>query len=938
MQDAQLATVASRQTVYEFTRAASIEGWWWWALLLLSLGLVVFGCVRFYRRDVSELTRPVRFTLLFLRLATIAALVFFFFDFSRRTQRQITRPSEVVVLVDTSQSMSLAESDDLNAKTRADRAAAIISQNNVLDQLGEKHRVSVYGFGESPEPLLLQSQGIATHPGESETNLESSEPEAENGQDTNRSPLAIIGLITLLVAGILSLGSLVWAGFVPAKPTTTASGDNKQRQVGILLVVTAFLLLTGIVLSGWSYCHNTQQSYASLIGMESGPTEPGDEKVDPKEDEPSDGPIKVLDWNEAIAASASQSRIGDAISNILASHDPTTLAGIVLLTDGQNNGGSDVASALAGARRNEVSLYPIGLGSSSPPTNVRVVDLDAPRRVYPNDKFSVSTVLQGTGGSDLKITIELLDGLDDSANSSASSGSLPTQVIDSQEITIPGDGTLASVKFELEPEAVGRRRLAVRVIPPAKDQNEKDNVRDARYEVVARKLRVLTIAGGPTREYRFVRNLFYREKSIRLDTWLQTGQPGISQDADALLTEFPTTAAELFEYDAIAMFDPDWTKLSGLQLDLLDRWVASQAGGLVIVGGPVYHPRWLRLRTDPRVAKIAGFFPVTFSSRGLMLGSGREGGESAWQLKFTPEARRAEFLWVTDEPSTSFEAWDSFGGVYDFVGVKSAKPVAKVYSYFSDPTTQIGDSLPVYLASQFYGAGRVYFQGSGEMWRMRRESVSYFDSYYTKLIRWVCEGRLLRDSNRGVLLVDNPRAMVGDTIVVRAVLTDEQFEPLNVPEVQAKLLTPSGRISDVRLTPFEGEMRPGTYTGRFVVREAGNHELRLTLGDALAEVLLRQNVQVRLPTVELERPRRNDDDLQELASVTGGKYWKAGGQETAESIQADLLVTIAPQPQTTVLPGTPDALFTLRRNAMLLWLIASALTMEWVVRRLHRLA
>jgi hypothetical protein len=51
-----------------------------------------------------------------------------------------------------------------------------------------------------------------------------------------------------------------------------------------------------------------------------------------------------------------------------------------------------------------------------------------------------------------------------------------------------------------------------------------------------------------------------------------------------------------------------------------------------------------------------------------------------------------------------------------------------------------------------------------------------------------------------------------------------------------------------------------------------------------------------------------------------------------------LLKLLEPQPQTTILPGTPDDRFAERRNATLLWLIATALTFEWVLRRLHRLA
>ena len=926
------AALGTQRTVFEFARSASIEGWWWWALLVVSLAGIVFGCVRFYRKDTVELSRSTSLTLMFLRLISIAALVFFFFDFQRRTQREITRPSEVVVLVDTSQSMSLAESDSAGAISRAQRAAQILSEQDLVGRLAEQHRVSVYGFGDTSEPMLLESQGGAI-----EGDAASSTPAESEVESPTTSPVALAGLILLGIAAALSFASFLIGGLTNI--SSDSSGTQKSQRLGWVLFGAAIAMCGGLMLCGAAYCNATSHSFASLIGMATGqPAETPQEG--PSTTDPADAPIKVLDWDEAIAASASQSRIGDAITNVLATHDPTTLAGIVLMTDGQNNGGINVTSAVASARRSEVSVYPLGLGSSSPPTNVRVVDLDAPKRVYPNDKFSVSAVLQGTGGKELEVEIQLLDGLDATKPDGSESSSLPTQIVDSQTVKLAGDGGLSGVKFELEPESVGRRRLAVRVIPPKLDQNQKDDVRDARYEVVARKLRVLTIAGGPTREYRFVRNLLFREKSIRLDTWLQTGQPGMSQDADALLTEFPQTPAELFEYDAIAMFDPDWTQLSAESIELLDRWLASQAGGLIIVGGPVYHPRWLRLRTDPRVPRIAGFFPVTFSSRGLIGGDGRRGGESAWPLEFTPEARRAEFLWVTDDPKTSFEAWESFGGVYDYVGVKSAKPVAKVYGFFSDPTTRIADSLPVYLASQFYGAGRVFFQGSGEMWRMRRESDAYFDNYYTKLVRWVSEGRLLRDSNRGVLLVDNPRAMVGDTITVRAVLTDRQFEPLNVPEVKAKLLTPKGRNRGRAVDARRGRNASGDLQRSICCPRSRKPRTEADdLGDALDEELFRQNVQVRLPTVELERPRRNDEELGGLAVTTNGNYWQVDRPRfQTKSLLRTSIETIQPQPQTTILPGTPDAIFNERRNAMLLWLIASALTMEWVVRRLHRLA
>tara|TARA_R110002049_G_scaffold72490_1_gene186982 strand:- start:79584 stop:82361 length:2778 start_codon:yes stop_codon:yes gene_type:complete len=910
------APQSARQIVYEFARATSLEGWWVWALLLGSIAALLVLSARFYRRDVNELPATVGWTLIALRLVAIAGLIFFFFDLQRRTQRLVTRPSEVAVLVDTSQSMSLPADAAASGESRSQRVQRLLADTSMLEKLAKEHRVSVYTFDETSEARLIETRGNRA---QGETDVESDE--TSSAAVPAARPWAWMGTLFVAAALLLSVISLL------------VGATGRSSIVGPILITTAVTLVLGIVSLGGAFTVATQTSLANLLGINQAGSSAQQATID-DDDDVSDTPeLRVTDWGQEIAAAGAESRIGDAIRSVLGDHDPSTLAGIVLVTDGQNNGGTDSSVAIAAARRSAVTVYPVGLGSSTAPINVRVVDLDAPRRVYPGDKFAVTAVLQASGQKPLEVDVQLLDGLD-SGEASPGAG----EIVDSQRVKVASDGTLTGIRFEIEPESVGQRRLAVRVVAPQEDQNAQDDLRDARYEVVSRKLRVLLIAGGPTREYRFVRNLLYRDESVELDAWLQTGQAGMSQDADKVLQSFPPNAEALFQYDAIALFDPDWMAISAESMNLLDRWLSQQAGGMIIVAGPVYHPQWTRLRTDPRVSKVAGFFPVNISTRGPLLVGGRQGGENAWPPKLTPEARRADFLWITGDPAESEQAWADFSGVYDYVGVRDPKPGAKVYAYFSDPTTEVGDSLPVYMASQFYGAGRVYFQGSGEMWRLRGESDSYFDSYYTKLLRWVSEGRLLRDSNRGVLLVDSSRAMVGDTITVRAVLTDEQFEPLDVTEVNAKLLAPGGRIDDIRLLPLKGEPRAGTYGGRFIVREAGSYEIRLTLGNALDEQVLRQNVQVRLPTVELERPKRNDDALLQVATLTGGRYMPMDPETQPANVATELIQLLRPQPQTTILPGTPDRDFTQRRNAVLMWLIASVLTMEWIVRRLHRLA
>ena len=55
-----------------------------------------------------------------------------------------------------------------------------------------------------------------------------------------------------------------------------------------------------------------------------------------------------------------------------------------------------------------------------------------------------------------------------------------------------------------------------------------------------------------------------------------------------------------------------------------------------------------------------------------------------------------------------------------------------MYAYFSDPRTQSASGLPVLLASQYYGAGRVIYLGSPEMWRMWSIDEVYYDRFWTK--------------------------------------------------------------------------------------------------------------------------------------------------------------------------------------------------------------
>ena len=217
----------TRQIVYEFSRAAMLEGWWIWALVVAAIGLLLFGCIRYYRRDAAELSAPVRWTLISLRLAAVIALVFFFFDLQRRTQRMVTRSSEVVVLVDTSQSMSLPVAATGTSQSRSERAAEVLGKTDLLTRLESEHRVSVYGFDDQSEPRLVETRG---------GQVAGDEDDEAATAESPVSMLAILGAICLAAAIILSLSSLL------------VGASGRVASVGWILVPTAATLIIGTLL------------------------------------------------------------------------------------------------------------------------------------------------------------------------------------------------------------------------------------------------------------------------------------------------------------------------------------------------------------------------------------------------------------------------------------------------------------------------------------------------------------------------------------------------------------------------------------------------------------------------------------------------------------------------------------------------------------------
>ncbi len=919
---------------YQLARQESFSEWWHWLLLIgVIVGLVSY-VVWMYRKDSVELTTGKAILLGGLRLFALLGILLFFLQLEKRTQKTLVKNSRALLLVDTSQSMGLRDADSTSVPAMPSRVEQLVLElknGKLLPDLRKQHDVVVYRFDQAEAPIEVASLPKLPSANAAEDNR-TPQQELENSLISARR-LAMIAGGVLLAAAIAGLVYLLWGRNTVVR-TKEAMRAGAEQQSYSLLVSIVCLMIAAVIFGTANLLH-PEIGIGAILGL----SKPQVRSADKPDEKPLELP--PIDWTASLLPRGVETRLGDNLKSLIDKERGGPIAGIIVFSDGGNNAGLDVSVAATVAADSLINVHAVGLGSDKRPANIRVVDLEAPEKVFPGDKFTISGYIQGVGLNKTTLTAELV---------SSDANGKGEQVEDEQTVDIGKLGQVVSVKFELKPEDEGVRLFKLRVKPEAGELEKRDNEKSVKVEIVDRKTKVLILAGGPTRDSIFPRNQLFRDKEATVHVMLQSARPGISQDAHEILTKFPSDPDELFDYDAVIAFDPDWEALEDEQIELLERFVAEKGGGLIVVAGPVFTPQWSsRRKGDAKLDTIKSLYPVAFYFQGsATLSLGRFGSDKPWPLTFTRDGEEAEFLWIDDSAEASQRAWSQFDGVFGYYAVKDPKPGARVYARFSDPDTALDNELPIYFAGHFYGSGRVFFMASGEMWRVRSVDDTYFESFYTRLIRWVSEGRRLRDSSRGVLLTDKDRALLGDAIAVRAVLQDAQFKPLQAEQVAATIIQPDSTRIPLVLRKTKDAERQGTYSEQFIALQEGDYQIELQHPAAADQILLR-DVRVRMPALETERPERNDKLLTEIAERTGGKYFvglqaaaegKAVGQATGDKNDGNktLVQLLKPQDQRNVLPGTPDRLFDRLLMTWLMGLICGVLCLEWLIRRLSKLA
>ena len=586
--------------------------------------------------------------------------------------------------------------------------------------------------------------------------------------------------------------------------------------------------------------------------------------------------------------------------------------GIILITDGRSTLGNEASLSEAHARatKDRVPLFAVLVGEDRPAVEIRITDVQTPEQTPPNEKFVVRAELDGIGLPDVETTVFL--------DVYAPKADVPTHKFETRLKFAPGTPPHLQAEFALDPETrtdlpaelfvegkkefvEGEWKFVVRV---PRDKREafagKEHVTaPVSVQVLKKPLRVLLVAGGPTHDYQFLRTLLVREsdqKRAELSIFLQNeGRDGRSvQDVpgERMLSRFPSLLKteddpeekpddryyNLARYDAIIAYDPDWTEFTVEQLDLLKKWVDTQAGGLILIAGPVNTFQLARGEEGGRLKPLLDLFPVVPGDSVLVTGPGKRNPRTPWRLNFAGASPDMDFLKLDDDAKEPLAGWKQFfdgdaapgqqplRGFFAGYPVKSTKPGATVAATITDPSARMADGKEhPFIVTMPYGKGRVAFLGSAEMRRLRQFKEVFYERFWMKLARWSAAGGRTRQNRRGVLVMGREFAG-GGYVRIEAQLFGPTLEPLP-RSVRSKAIVTMADGTDRR--EYEMTAKPsaaewaGWFQTRFLAPKPGDYVLELPIpnsGD-----MLRGKFTVKATDPELDNARPDPAALLQLA-------------------------------------------------------------------------
>jgi hypothetical protein len=617
------------------------------------------------------------------------------------------------------------------------------------------------------------------------------------------------------------------------------------------------------------------------------------------------------------------SQLGSAVRQVINDFRGSSLAAVIMLTDGVTTEGEDLGKVSKYAGQMGVPLYFVGLGDAHEARDVYLHDLQVEDNVYVNDRvvFDLRFTAQGYNALRAPVVVKEKGKPEELAR---------------QEVTIDGSGKPVKVRLVHQPTEPGEHIYEVST-PKQPDEVDDSNNRLERSVFVqeAKLIKVLYIEGYRRYEYHFIKTLLEREsdrtkgnKSIDLKCLLLSADPDYAGEDRTALSDFPTKA-ELFTYDVVILGDVDPrprdnNKMTEHMRDLAD-FAREHGGGLLMIAGQRYAPQAYK---DSPLREV---LPVELTADKPIDGLDVPRTE-AYRPELTPVGRLHPIFRFSPDEKENDEIWGRLRELYWWSEGYQPKRMTEVLAVHprakkegKPAERREGDSFQTnqhaLVVQQFVGSGRCLFFGFDETWRWGyREDLVHFNQFWIQTVRYLARSR----QGRTELRLDRQTPYRrGEPIKVTVRFPDDAPAPAADTDVKVVVERHPGTRGPETLKLARVEGSRATFETVLTRTPEGEYKFWLS-PPAVTGPRPRAECKVLAPPGEMENLRMNQAELERAAEESKGRFYSlADADHLLDELPAGSRVTVN-------VPGEPWLVW----NYFVLFLLAlGAISTEWLLRR-----
>jgi len=379
---------------------------------------------------------------------------------------------------------------------------------------------------------------------------------------------------------------------------------------------------------------------------------------------------------DQLKATGQVTALGSALDEIQQQFGSRRLAAVVLFSDfDQNSGPSPVAGTLSPAASLRVPIYTVGVGATE--AIDLAVDLRTDAKMKKAERSALQVHVRQTGfdgqSATIRVTARKLSG-----EETAPAGEI---VIGQRLIVLNSPAQTIDLPFT--PEDSGRFEFTATADKLEGDSISQNNQATRQVNIVDDYLRLMYVAYEPTWEWRFVKEVFHRDKLVGMSgfrTFLSSSDPRVRESNALFLPTLTPKRSDFFANDVLFLDDMPRSAISDRFCDLTKQFVSQLGGGLVVIAGPRFGPR--ELYQTP----LADMLPVIIDPNAELRTAP---DHPDFRPRLTPHASRYSFMQLGADAAESGRVWDNLGKLPWYQPVAMPHPQAEVL--LEHPTDKCAD-------------------------------------------------------------------------------------------------------------------------------------------------------------------------------------------------------------------------------------------------------